>query len=107
MCLYIITQRTGAARYIARDERESVPLTQFMFSTPSPRFAHGTLRLKSILALFHSSQKPTADVSLFKKTSCILKKTNLPIGEKILIGEKNGEWVGSNCNWEIEILELV
>lgn len=72
MCLYIITQRTGAALHIAQDERErereSVHnhisiLDESMFTLLT---AHSTRSLKSILTLFHSFQKPTADVSLQK-----------------------------------------
>ncbi len=82
MCLYIITQLTGAALHIAQDERERERqrerdrererlLTHFMFlSVDESMFtlltAHSTRSLKSILTLFHSFQKPTADVSLQK-----------------------------------------
>lgn len=71
MCLYIITQRPGAALHIAQDGRESVLLTHFTFlSVDESMFtlltAHSTRSLKSILTLFHSVQKPTADVSLQK-----------------------------------------
>lgn len=73
MCLYIITELTGAALHIAQDETERERLlTCFMFlSVDESMFtlltAHSTRSLKSILTLFHSFQKPTADVSLFKK----------------------------------------
>lgn len=46
MCLYIITQLTGAALHIAQDERESVLLTHFMFPSADESHvhaAHGTL----------------------------------------------------------------
>lgn len=77
MCLYIITQLTGAALHVAQDEKErdrerARSFTHFMFlSVDESMFtlltAHSTRSLKSILILFHSFQKPTADVSLFKK----------------------------------------
>lgn len=75
MCLYIITQLTGAALHVAQNERERERehlLTHFMFlsvdeSVITLLTAHSTRSLKSILTLFHSFQKPTADVSLFKK----------------------------------------
>ena len=75
MCLYIITQRTGAALHIAQDERERL-LSHFMFLTVDESMftlltAHSTRSfLKSILTLFHSFQKPTADVSLQKNNLC-------------------------------------
>lgn len=73
MCLYIITQLTGAALHVAQNEREREHLlTHFMFLSVDESMitlltAHSTRSLKSILTLFHSFQKPTADVSLFKK----------------------------------------
>ena len=83
MCLYIITQQTGAALHIAQDEREierereRVFIITFHVSIRGRvhvHAAHGTLYtqffLKSILTLFHSFQKPTADVSLQKNNLC-------------------------------------
>lgn len=73
MCLYIITQRTGAALHIAQDERERKRAFYITFhvsildeSMLTLLTAHSTRSLKSILTLFHSFQKPTADVSLQK-----------------------------------------
>lgn len=72
MCLYIITQQAGAALHRILDEgqreekeKESV---YHHISCQSDDESMFTLHafLKSILTFSHSSQKPTADVSLQK-----------------------------------------
>lgn len=52
MCLYIITELTGAALHVAQDERfQHITCFLFMFTQLK---AHSTHSLKSILTLVHS-----------------------------------------------------
>lgn len=83
MCLYIITQQTGAAFHGAQDvegARERLR-SHFMFlSKDKPMLtlltAHSVCLFfssfysKSTLTLFHAFQKPTADVSPQKNNLC-------------------------------------